>query len=87
MARAVPFAIGRVFATIPLQGNIAAKSGSLFGTYNLAGIMTAKSGKKLLFVQFITNYHPEEPAEETQKVAPPIERFERELYRALYDSF
>ncbi len=30
----------------PLQGNIAAKSGSLFGTYNLAGIMTAKSGKK-----------------------------------------
>ncbi|MCW8330052.1 serine-type D-Ala-D-Ala carboxypeptidase [Photobacterium sp. SDRW27] len=71
----------------PLQGNIAAKSGSLFGTYNLAGIMTAKSGKKLLFVQFTTNYHPEEPAEDAPKVAPPIERFERELYRKLYESF
>jgi len=71
----------------PLQGNITAKSGSLFGTYNLAGIITTKSGKELLFVQFVTNYHPKEPTEEAPKVAPPIERFERELYRAMYDSF
>ncbi|MGF1732845.1 serine-type D-Ala-D-Ala carboxypeptidase [Photobacterium kasasachensis] len=71
----------------PLQGKIAAKSGSLFGTYNLAGLITAQSGKQLLFVQFVTNYHPEEPVEEAPKVAPPIEHFERELYRSLYESF
>ncbi|MGF1757850.1 serine-type D-Ala-D-Ala carboxypeptidase [Photobacterium sagamiensis] len=71
----------------PLKGNIAAKSGSLYGTYNLAGIMTTKSGKKLLFVQMVANYHPEEKAEDAPKTAPPIEAFERELYRALYESF
>ncbi|MGR5147712.1 serine-type D-Ala-D-Ala carboxypeptidase [Photobacterium alginatilyticum] len=71
----------------PLQGKIAAKSGSLFGTYNLTGLITAQSGKQLLFVQFVTNYHPEEPEEGAPKVAPPIERFERELYRELYESF
>lgn len=71
----------------PLTENIAAKSGSLYGTHNLAGIMTAKSGKKLLFVQMVTNYHPEDKTEDAPKTAPPIEAFERELYRALYENF
>ena len=71
----------------PLDGQIAAKSGSLFGTYNLAGIMTAKSGKQLLFVQYVTNYHPPEPAEDAPKIDPPITRFERALYRGLYENF
>ncbi|WP_299018871.1 serine-type D-Ala-D-Ala carboxypeptidase [uncultured Photobacterium sp.] len=71
----------------PLIGQIAAKSGSLFGTHNLAGVLTTQSGKELLFVQLVTNYHPEERDDDTPKVAPPIEQFERELYRALYKSF
>lgn len=71
----------------PLQGSITAKSGSLFGTFNLAGVIKAKSGQELLFVQFVTNYHPQEPAEDAPKIDPPITQFERALYRALYEGF
>ncbi|PSW19048.1 serine-type D-Ala-D-Ala carboxypeptidase [Photobacterium sanctipauli] len=71
----------------PLKGAIAAKSGSLYGTYNLAGQLTAKSGKTLLFVQMVTNYHPPERDENAPAVATPIEAFERQLYRQLYDSY
>lgn len=69
----------------PLAGQIAAKSGSLFGTHNLAGVFTTRSGKQLLFVQLITNYHPPEKA--PSGIAPPIEQFERQLYRSLYQQY
>ncbi|UTV27266.1 serine-type D-Ala-D-Ala carboxypeptidase [Photobacterium atrarenae] len=69
----------------PLAGQIAAKSGSLYGTHNLTGIITTQSGKQLLFVQLITNYHP--PEQEEAGVAPPIELFERQLYRNLYRQY
>lgn len=68
----------------PLKGRIAAKSGSLYGTYNLAGIMTTKSGKPLLFVQMLTNYHPEQKADDAKSTPPAVEQFERELYSQMY---
>ncbi|WP_064605819.1 serine-type D-Ala-D-Ala carboxypeptidase [Photobacterium sp. J15] len=71
----------------PLSGQIAAKSGSLFGTHNLAGFITTKSGKQLMFVHLVSNYHPPEKDDDAPKVAPPIEQFERELYRALYENY
>lgn len=70
----------------PLKGQIKAKSGSLYGTYNLAGIINTKSGKTLLFVQMITNYHPQEQDDKATTVAPPIEVFERTLFQSLYDN-
>ncbi|MEJ2765485.1 serine-type D-Ala-D-Ala carboxypeptidase [Photobacterium sp. MCCC 1A19761] len=69
----------------PLEGHILAKSGTLFGTHNLTGIVTTQSGKHLLFVQLITNYHP--PEQDTPGVAPPIEQFERQFYQSLYRSY
>ncbi|NAX48308.1 serine-type D-Ala-D-Ala carboxypeptidase [Photobacterium halotolerans] len=71
----------------PLKNQLAAKSGSLYGTFNLAGVMTAKSGKPLLFVQFVTNYLPPEKTEDAPAVTPEIFRFERQLYTDLYESF
>ncbi|MGF1699666.1 serine-type D-Ala-D-Ala carboxypeptidase [Photobacterium makurazakiensis] len=71
----------------PLKGIINAKSGSLYGTYNLAGTLKAKSGKTLIFVQMVTNYHPPQGDENAPKVAPPIEAFERQLYRELYERY
>ncbi|MEM1155361.1 MAG: serine-type D-Ala-D-Ala carboxypeptidase [Pseudomonadota bacterium] len=71
----------------PLQGQIRAKSGSLYGTHNLAGLLEAQSGQTLLFIQMISNYFPPERDESLPAVAPPIETFERNLYRSLYEMF
>lgn len=71
----------------PLQGQIHAKSGSLYGTYNLAGILTAKSGRELLFVQLVTNYHPPKQDKNAPAVTPPIQAFENTLYHTLYEQF
>ncbi|MEM6582944.1 MAG: serine-type D-Ala-D-Ala carboxypeptidase [Pseudomonadota bacterium] len=71
----------------PLLGQIRAKSGSLYGTHNLAGLLEAQSGQTLLFIQMISNYFPQERDESLPVIAPPIETFERNLYRRLYEMF
>ncbi|PSW08837.1 serine-type D-Ala-D-Ala carboxypeptidase [Photobacterium rosenbergii] len=71
----------------PLQGRIHAKSGSLYGTYNLAGVINTQSGKTLLFVQMVSNYFPPERDDSLPAIAPPIETFERALYRGLYQQY
>lgn len=71
----------------PLKGKIHAKSGSLYGTYNLAGRITTSSGRELLFVQMVTNYHPLATSDDAPKSAPAIESFEQDLYRQLYSNY
>ncbi|WP_231569118.1 serine-type D-Ala-D-Ala carboxypeptidase [Photobacterium gaetbulicola] len=71
----------------PLQGRIHAKSGSLYGTYNLAGLIKAQSGQTLLFVQMVSNYFPPERDDSLPAIAPPIEVFERTLYKGLYQQY
>ena len=71
----------------PLQGQIRAKSGSLYGTYNLAGTIKTQSGKTLIFVQMVSNYFPPERDESLPAIAPPIVTFEHELYRGLYQQY
>lgn len=67
----------------PLKGQVTAKTGSLYGVYNLAGRIKTRSGKSLLFVQIISNYHP---ASKNRNVArKPIRVFERSLYESLYN--
>ncbi|HET8807632.1 MAG TPA: D-alanyl-D-alanine carboxypeptidase/D-alanyl-D-alanine-endopeptidase [Methylophaga sp.] len=67
----------------PLKGQIAAKTGTLYGVYNLAGRIKTRSGKSLLFVQIISNYHP---SSKNRNVArKPIRVFERSLYESLYN--
>ena len=44
--------LGRRFAGTPLDGRIAAKTGSLNATNALSGYLTAKSGRTLLFASF-----------------------------------
>lgn len=67
----------------PLKGQVAAKTGSIYGVYNLAGRIKTRSGKSLLFVQIISNYHP---ASKNRNVArKPIRLFERSLYESLYN--
>ena len=64
----------------PIQGNIIAKSGSLYGSYNMAGFGLDKAGKpNSLFVQFVRDYFPEEPDPE-KPVEAPITQFERAFY-------
>ncbi len=68
---------------VPLKGQVAAKTGSLYGVYNLAGRIKTRSGKSLLFVQIISNYHP---TSKNRNVArKPIRVFERSLYESLYN--
>lgn len=67
----------------PLKGQVAAKTGTLYGVYNLAGRIKTRSGKSLLFVQIISNYHP---TSKNRNVArKPIRVFERSLYESLYN--
>ncbi|MGF1685596.1 serine-type D-Ala-D-Ala carboxypeptidase [Photobacterium japonica] len=68
----------------PLAGRIEAKSGSLYGTYNLAGFVKTQSGKTLIVVQMVTNYHPAPAPEGAPPVTPAIQAFETSLYGDLY---
>ncbi|MEZ9907140.1 serine-type D-Ala-D-Ala carboxypeptidase [Vibrio sp. 10N.261.51.A3] len=64
----------------PIQGNIIAKSGSLYGSYNMAGYGLDKAGKpNSLFVQFVRDYFPEEQ-DPDKPVEAPITQFERAFY-------
>ncbi|MGR4997982.1 serine-type D-Ala-D-Ala carboxypeptidase [Vibrio celticus] len=65
----------------PIQGNIIAKSGSLYGSYNMAGYGLDKAGKpNSLFVQFVRDYFPEEQ-DLDKPVEAPITQFERAFYK------
>ncbi|MFV8460334.1 serine-type D-Ala-D-Ala carboxypeptidase [Vibrio campbellii] len=65
----------------PIQGNLIAKSGSLYGTYNMAGFGLDESGKpSSLFVQFVRDYFPEEQ-DPDKPVEAPITQFERAFYK------
>lgn len=67
----------------PLKGRFAAKTGTLFGTKNLAGIFTTAKGRKLVVVQFVTEYFPRD----TPKGPKPLQRFEQRLYNKLYSDY
>ncbi|WP_059020118.1 serine-type D-Ala-D-Ala carboxypeptidase [Vibrio coralliirubri] len=65
----------------PIQSNIIAKSGSLYGSYNMAGYGLDKAGKpSSLFVQFVRDYFPEEQ-DPDKPVEAPITQFERAFYK------
>ena len=64
----------------PIQGNIIAKSGSLYGSYNMAGFGLDKSGNpNSIFVQFVRDYFPDKP-DPDKPVEAPITQFERAFY-------
>ncbi|MCX2757034.1 serine-type D-Ala-D-Ala carboxypeptidase [Vibrio sp. Sgm 22] len=64
----------------PIQGNIIAKSGSLYGSYNMAGFGLDKSGNpNSIFVQFVRDYFPDKPVPD-KPVEAPIAQFERAFY-------
>lgn len=64
----------------PIQGNIIAKSGSLYGSYNMAGYGLDKAGNpNSLFVQFVRDYFPEEQ-DPDKPIEAPITQFERVFY-------
>lgn len=67
----------------PLKGRYAAKTGTLFGAKNLAGIFTTAKGRKLVVVQFVTDYFPRGAA----KGPKPLHRFEQRLYNKLYSDY
>ncbi|MGO2161307.1 MAG: serine-type D-Ala-D-Ala carboxypeptidase [Vibrio toranzoniae] len=65
----------------PIQGNIIAKSGSLYGSYNMAGFGLDKVGNpNSIFVQFVRDYFPEEQ-DPDKPVEAPITLFERAFYK------
>ena len=65
----------------PIQGNIIAKSGSLYGSYNMAGFGLDKAGNpNSLFVQFVRDYFPQEQ-DKKKPVEAPITQFERAFYK------
>lgn len=65
----------------PIQGNIIAKSGSLYGSYNMAGFGLDKSGNpNSVFVQFVRDYFPEK-LDPDKPVEAPITQFERAFYK------
>lgn len=65
----------------PIQGNIIAKSGSLYGSYNMAGFGLDKVGNpNSIFVQFVRDYFPEEQ-DPDKPVEAPIIQFERAFYK------
>ncbi|MEZ8017309.1 serine-type D-Ala-D-Ala carboxypeptidase [Vibrio splendidus] len=64
----------------PIQGNIIAKSGSLYGSYNMAGFGLDKSGSpNSIFVQFVRDYFPDKPNPD-KPVEASITQFERAFY-------
>lgn len=67
----------------PLKGQVTAKTGTIYGVYNLAGRIKTRSGKSLLFVQIISNYHPTSTNRNVAR--KPIRMFERSLYESLYN--
>ncbi len=71
----------RSMRTEPVRGHLLAKSGSLYGSYNMAGYSIDASGKpRALFVQFVTDYYPEQKKDDANDTIPPIFQFEQAFY-------
>lgn len=69
----------------PIKGALIAKSGSLFGTYNMMGYGLNDKGKpESLFVQFITDYHPQKSKAKKPTISP-LTQFEQSYYRQIVD--
>ncbi|USD59932.1 serine-type D-Ala-D-Ala carboxypeptidase [Vibrio sp. SCSIO 43140] len=69
----------------PIKGALVAKSGSLFGTYNMMGFgLGSKGERESLFVQFVTDYHPQKPTT-SKPVESPLTQFEKAYYRQVVD--
>ncbi len=67
----------------PVKGRLLAKSGSLYGSHNMAGFVLNEQGNpKATFVQFVTDYFPEES---NGNSLPPITKFEHAFYRELVE--
>lgn len=70
----------------PIQGQIIAKSGSLYGSYNMAGYGLDKQGKpRTLFVQFVSDYYAQEmdvPKRETALFQFETQFYQRVIQRA-----
>ncbi|WP_194439402.1 serine-type D-Ala-D-Ala carboxypeptidase [Vibrio sp. A621] len=65
----------------PIQGQLIAKSGSVYGSYNMAGFGLDKSGKpSTLFIQFIADYLPNNKGDDKPTIAP-ITQFEQLFYQ------
>ncbi|MFA0567327.1 serine-type D-Ala-D-Ala carboxypeptidase [Vibrio gallaecicus] len=65
----------------PIEGNIIAKSGSLYGSYNMAGFGLDKAGQpNSVFVQFVRDYYPVKNNTDTPVIAP-ITQFEKAFYK------
>ncbi|WP_070962338.1 serine-type D-Ala-D-Ala carboxypeptidase [Vibrio sonorensis] len=65
----------------PIKDHIKAKSGSLYGSYNMAGYGLDENGvPRSLFVQFVTDYHPEK-RDDNKPVVAPIVQFEKLFYQ------
>ncbi|MFB9135938.1 serine-type D-Ala-D-Ala carboxypeptidase [Vibrio olivae] len=68
----------------PIQNNIIAKSGSLYGSHNMAGFGLDRFGKpKTLFVQYVTDYYPPERNEAQPSTIAPLTQFEQRFYRTI----
>lgn len=67
----------------PLNGQVMAKTGSIYGVYNLAGKIKTKSGKTLYFVQLLSNYHSD--SDNRNVARKPLRDFERSFYEKLYN--
>ncbi|MDW6003059.1 serine-type D-Ala-D-Ala carboxypeptidase [Vibrio mangrovi] len=64
-----------------VKGHLSAKSGSIYGSYNMAGYGLDEKGKpQVLFVQFVTDYFPDEE-KETAQIRSQLEQFEEKFYR------
>ncbi|WP_420340933.1 serine-type D-Ala-D-Ala carboxypeptidase [Vibrio mexicanus] len=65
----------------PIKGQIAAKSGSVYGSYNMAGYGLNEKGEPTsLFVQFVADYHPRKKSD-GPAVITPITQFETQFYQ------
>ncbi|SDH25929.1 D-alanyl-D-alanine carboxypeptidase / D-alanyl-D-alanine-endopeptidase (penicillin-binding protein 4) [Vibrio xiamenensis] len=68
----------------PVQSNIVAKSGSLYGSHNMAGFALDSFGKpKTMFVQYVTDYYPQPTQSATQT---PLALFEQQLYERIINA-
>ncbi|MBW3694194.1 serine-type D-Ala-D-Ala carboxypeptidase [Vibrio sp. T187] len=69
----------------PIEGHIIAKSGSLYGSYNMAGYgLNAQGAPTSLFVQFVSDYHPQKRDNDIPVIAP-IVQFEKAFYKDIID--
>ncbi|MBM7038605.1 D-alanyl-D-alanine carboxypeptidase/D-alanyl-D-alanine endopeptidase [Vibrio ulleungensis] len=67
-----------------IKGQLAAKSGSLFGSINMAGFSFDAQGEpSKWFVQLIADYHPPQSETPATPVEAPYTSFEKAFYRQL----